>query len=85
MPPAAPYADTDAPPLPELSSSTASMPCWRSTESITVVPRSLKLLVGWNHSSLKCGRWAPHSFCTRGVQPSPMEIGRATSSGSDAR
>jgi hypothetical protein len=51
---------------------------------MTVVPRSLKLQVGLNHSNLKNGRKSPHSFCTSGVQPSPMEIGFEISTGSEA-
>ena len=36
--------------MPELSSSTSRMPCARSSDSITLAPRSLKLPVGMNHS-----------------------------------
>ena len=50
IPPAAAYADTAAPPLPELSSRTWLIPWARSNDSITLAPRSLKLLVGLNHS-----------------------------------
>ena len=84
-PPAAPNPATDDPPLPELSSSTPGTPSWRRNDSITVVPRSLKLPVGLNHSSLKNGRCSPQGRCTSGVQPSPMVIGSAMGTGSEAR
>lgn len=84
-PPAAAYAATDAPPLPELSSSTSRTPCCRSSESITDVPRSLKLQVGLNHSHLK---WTSVPLATRrassGVQPSPRLMGWAHARGNAA-
>ncbi|MNL31147.1 hypothetical protein D3C87_1529210 [compost metagenome] len=82
---AAPKAAIAAPPLPELSSATALMPIWRSQDSMTAAPRSLKLQVGLNHSSLKWGRNPPQARSTMGVQPSPMETGRAISRGKAAR
>lgn len=85
MPAAAPYAAMAAPPLPELSSAMAPMPIWRSHDSITAAPRSLKLQVGLNHSSLKCGRSPPHARSTIGVPPSPIDTGRVTAPGSAAR
>ncbi len=74
-----------APPLPELSSSTASTPIWRRKDIITAAPRSLKLQVGLNHSSLKYGSSPPQRFCTSGVQPSPMLAGLSMTTGSAAR
>ena len=71
--------------MPELSSSTEVTPIWRRKDSITAVPRSLKLPVGLNHSSLKKGRKSPQGRCTSGVQPSPSVIGSAISTGSAAR
>ena len=74
-PPAAAYADTAAPPLPELSSSTSRTPCARSSDSITLAPRSLKLPVGMNHSHFS-NAGAPYSVRPiSGVQPSPRVIG----------
>ena len=72
--------------MPELSSSTSVTPCCRSSESMTLVPRSLKELVGLNHSSLKCtvAPALPKLTGTSGVQPSPSEIGSAQASGKDA-
>ena len=52
---------------------------------MTVEPRSLKLPVGLNHSSLKNGRRPPHGRCTSGAQPSPIVIGFATLTGMAAR
>ena len=61
------------------------MPIWRSQDSITAAPRSLKLQVGLNHSSLKCGRRAPQARSAMGVQPSPMETGASMTRGNAAR
>ncbi len=83
--PAAPYAATDEPPLPELSSNTDETPCCLSIDSITDVPRSLNDPVGANHSSLKKHFAPANVVAISGVQPSPNEIGVSTSSGSDAR
>ncbi|GEM_PF-7106926 len=85
MPAAAPKAAMAAPPLPELSSATAGMPIWRSHDSMTAAPRSLKLQVGLNHSSLKCGRRPPQARSTIGVPPSPIDTGVAMSCGNAAR
>ncbi len=85
MPPAAPNPAIDEPPLPEESSSIASTPICRRNDSITEEPRSLKLPVGLNHSSLKNGRKSPQSCWTSGVQPSPSVIGFLISTGSAAR
>ncbi|KAG0910683.1 hypothetical protein G6F31_021543 [Rhizopus arrhizus] len=82
---AAPKAAMAAPPLPELSSATARMPIWRSHDSMTDAPRSLKLQVGLNHSSLKWGRRPPQARSTIGVAPSPRETGLAMSCGKAAR
>jgi hypothetical protein len=61
--------------LPELSSNTWRTPCWRKADSITEAPRSLKLPVGANHSSLNKARPPRQRRSTKGVQPSPMVIG----------
>src|ERR1700722_16930035 len=50
-------------------------------ESITEAPRSLKLPVGDSHSSLNRADTPAHLWETRGVQPSPIVIGSATSIG----
>ncbi len=80
-PPAAPKPAMDEPPLPELSSSTEVMPCWRNMESITEEPRSLNEPVGANHSSLKEHGNPEYEPATRGVQPSPMVMGDSTRKG----
>jgi hypothetical protein len=85
MLPAAAYAATAAPPLPELSSNTARTPCARSNESMTLAPRSLKLPVGMSHSHL-IHAGAPRSVRnSKGVQPSPRLIGSSVSDGNAAR
>jgi hypothetical protein len=52
------------------------MPCWRSSDSITDVPLSLKEHVGLFHSHLKCTLSDPaKGRATKGVHPSPREMG----------
>ena len=50
-------------------------PCWRSAEIITDAPRSLKLPVGENHSSLNRARAPSQRRSTSGVRPSPIVTG----------
>jgi len=52
---------------------------------MTDAPRSLKLPVGLNHSSLKLGRKSPQARSTSGVMPSPRLMGAVISTGSAAR
>ncbi|MHC2640613.1 hypothetical protein ACVJGB_003481 [Bradyrhizobium liaoningense] len=85
MPPAAPSPAIDEPPLPDESSRMASTPICRRKDNITEEPRSLKLPVGLNHSSLKKGRRSPQPCGISSVQPSPSEIGLAISTGNAAR
>ncbi|BBJ44300.1 hypothetical protein SSPO_070180 [Streptomyces antimycoticus] len=85
MPAAAQYAETEAPPLPELSSMTSGTPRWARSEIITLVPRSLKLPVGLNHSSLNRIRSSPQPFSTSGVHPSPSDTGASMRTGRAAR
>ena len=51
---------------------------------MTEAPRSLKLPVGENHSSLKRADAPRHLRETSGVHPSPIVIGSGTSTGSAA-
>src|SRR5207248_1153434 len=59
MPAAAPYAATDAPALPDESSTISPTPHSFSLLSITVLPRSLYEPVGQRKSSLSRTRWEP--------------------------
>jgi len=70
--------------LPLLSSSIAVTPCAASTDIITVVPRSLKLAVGLNHSGLTDSGTPSTSNGSSGVQPSPRVTGRSTGRGNAA-
>ena len=85
MPAAAAYAATDEPPLPELSSSTSVTPRSRRKDIITVVPRSLKLAVGLNHSGLTSIGNPATSVASIGVHPSPSDTGRSKRTGRAAR
>ena len=73
-----------APPLPELSSSTAATPWARSRESITEAPRSLNEPVGMNHSHFSSAVAPPKARSTSGVQPSPMLMRCSGTKGSAA-
>jgi hypothetical protein len=81
IPAAAAYAATDEPPLPLLSSSIAVTPCVASADIITVVPRSLKLAVGLNHSGLTDSGTPSTSRSSSGVRPSPRVIRRPSGCG----
>jgi hypothetical protein len=73
MPPAAAQTAMAAPPFPELSSRTLSIPCCLSVEIIKVAPRSLKLPVGANHSRLKArGRRTSHALSVDVPRRSPV-------------
>ncbi len=74
-----------APPLPELSSSTARTPWARNSDSITEAPRSLKLPVGETHSHFSSAGAPATARASSGVPPSPKVIGSATAIGRDAR
>ena len=59
-------------------------PAARNAEIITVAPRSLKLPVGENHSSLNRARAPSQRRSTSGVRPSPIVTGSSIANGSAA-
>src|ERR1043166_7341469 len=90
IPARAAYAASAPPALPALGTASFIAPRYFAIDTATLIPRALKLCVGFNDSSLiqRSTSNSPPNFCDRisGVPPSPNETGSASNgSGNNSR